>query len=192
MSNDHRACAAGAPRGGDGALRDGAERGWVREHGNAMSRCAERSTVHEASADEVVGVDGSTLSYRDRLGRLRRQKNLIGAKIGRLTVRAFLGRDKAGRPVWIADCDCGNTGMEAPHAALLSKWKMSCGCRREETKEAWKMVNYRHGAKNGGRVSPEYRVWQSMKDRCLNPNNQDFGYYGGRGITVCDRWRDSF
>jgi hypothetical protein len=45
-----------------------------------------------------------------------------------------------------------------------------------------------HGAKN----TPEYRVWNHVKDRCGNPNNTAYDYYGGRGITVCDRWRDSF
>ena len=42
---------------------------------------------------------------------------------------------------------------------------------------------------NGKRVaSPEYRTWQMMRNRCLNPNAQDYEYYGGRGITICDQW----
>jgi hypothetical protein len=40
--------------------------------------------------------------------------------------------------------------------------------------------------------SPEYRAWQKMKDRCLNPKNKYFHHYGGRGITVCARWLESF
>lgn len=39
---------------------------------------------------------------------------------------------------------------------------------------------------------PEYRIWASMKDRCSNPNSQVYAHYGGRGITVCERWRKSF
>lgn len=42
------------------------------------------------------------------------------------------------------------------------------------------------------REMPEYRSWQNMKNRCLNKNAQDFGYYQARGITICDRWRNSF
>ena len=38
---------------------------------------------------------------------------------------------------------------------------------------------------------PEYRVWQTMRLRCLDPDHPAFEDYGGRGITVCDRWRDS-
>jgi hypothetical protein len=46
---------------------------------------------------------------------------------------------------------------------------------------------------NGKRVaSPEYRSWQMMKNRCVNPKAHDFVYYGGRGITVCKKWKDSF
>lgn len=46
---------------------------------------------------------------------------------------------------------------------------------------------------NGRRVAtPEYRSWQMMKNRCHNPNARDYAYYGGRGISVCKRWRESF
>ncbi len=40
--------------------------------------------------------------------------------------------------------------------------------------------------------SPEYRIWQHIKSRCFNKNNKKYEYYGGRGIKVCDRWRNSF
>jgi hypothetical protein len=40
--------------------------------------------------------------------------------------------------------------------------------------------------------TPEYRCWQHIKTRCLNPKVREFKNYGGRGITVCDRWRESF
>lgn len=46
---------------------------------------------------------------------------------------------------------------------------------------------------NGKRVAtPEYRAWQSLKNRCTNPNARDYPYYGGRGIKVCQRWLNSF
>lgn len=46
-----------------------------------------------------------------------------------------------------------------------------------------------HGASVGGKRTPEYITWQSMLDRCCNPNHPRWSYYGGRGITVCDRWK---
>lgn len=39
---------------------------------------------------------------------------------------------------------------------------------------------------------PEYSIWLAMKDRCYNPRCKSYEYYGGRGITVCQEWRDSF
>lgn len=47
-----------------------------------------------------------------------------------------------------------------------------------------------HGYATGG-ISKIYRRWYQMKDRCYSPKNADYAYYGGRGITVCKRWRDS-
>lgn len=49
-------------------------------------------------------------------------------------------------------------------------------------------MNYKHGMK-GTRL---YRIWQAMKTRCFNPNFPRFNDYGGRGISVCDEWKDDF
>jgi len=49
-------------------------------------------------------------------------------------------------------------------------------------------MNYSHGLSG----TPEYKAWKAMKDRCFNPNNQYYSNYGGRGISVCDRWKNSF
>lgn len=52
--------------------------------------------------------------------------------------------------------------------------------------------NVKHGGVLGGKKTPEYKAWEAMKARCLNRNNSRFDSYGGRGITVCDRWLHSF
>lgn len=49
-----------------------------------------------------------------------------------------------------------------------------------------------HGARAGGRADLTYKSWRQMKDRCLNPNNKQYAEYGGRGITVCERWKNSY
>lgn len=51
--------------------------------------------------------------------------------------------------------------------------------------------NYKHGHATG-KVTPEYTCWAKMKDRCYNERCSEFKNYGGRGITVCDRWLESF
>lgn len=61
----------------------------------------------------------------------------------------------------------------------------SCGCLRSETSAA---KAYKHGMSG----SPEWRVWAHIRQRCHNPTDAAFAHYGGRGIRVCDRWRESF
>ena len=48
------------------------------------------------------------------------------------------------------------------------------------------------GIKHGGRKTRLYDIWHGIKARCYNPNNRAYKRYGGRGITMCDEWRDSF
>lgn len=54
-------------------------------------------------------------------------------------------------------------------------------------------MRYKHGyTSSASHVAKEFRAWQSMIDRCTNPSNKSYKNYGGRGITVCDRWLDTF
>lgn len=86
---------------------------------------------------------------------------------------------------WHCRCACG-THRIVKDASLKSGKSTSCGCfNRERSREA----NTRHGHSQN---SAEYRTWQAMIQRCHNPNYSRFHDYGGRGITVCPRWRNSF
>jgi hypothetical protein len=58
----------------------------------------------------------------------------------------------------------------------------------KETFERWWASRYKHGGFVGGKEQPEHYIWRSMRDRCCNPNHKAYKHYGGRGITVCDRW----
>lgn len=77
-------------------------------------------------------------------------------------------------------CECG-TVKDVYTSALVNGTSKSCGCLHKE-----KVTT--HGY-NGTRT---YKSYNSMKERCLNPNHQAYEFYGGRGIKICDRWLESF
>lgn len=81
-------------------------------------------------------------------------------------------------------CECG-VEKEFEGSSLRAGTSKSCGCTK---KEIAKNINLSHGKYK----SPEYRTWVKMKERCYNPNTERYPSYGGRGITVCERWLNSF
>lgn len=85
-------------------------------------------------------------------------------------------------------CACGNL-FECLKESIRSGNTVSCGCYR---KEYWRTRMTRHGEGSRNNTTAEYRTWSGIKDRCLNPNNHTFRYYGGRGIFVCERWKLSY
>lgn len=87
----------------------------------------------------------------------------------------------------VVRCACGTTKtIDQRH--LADGTTVSCGCHRRERAPA---AGVQHG-QSGPRRTPEYRSWDAMKNRVTNPESKSWRYYGGRGITVCDRWRDDF
>lgn len=96
-----------------------------------------------------------------------------GRKFGMLTLLEYIGDGK-----WRAKCDCGRSCILIPYRALSGK-QVSCGCYRRRTK---------------GPMDPfrsERRIWNGIKTRCYNENSHAFYRYGGRGIVMCDAWRNS-
>lgn len=94
--------------------------------------------------------------------------------------------------VWEYRCDCGNVS-EASSSNLRQGLVQSCGCLRDDKARARNLTHgeARHRGKRAS-ASREYRAWCAMKTRCDNPNQSSYDDYGGRGITICARWRDSF
>jgi hypothetical protein len=113
--------------------------------------------------------------------------DLLGQRFGRLLV-VERAAHKRGQRYWISLCECGNTTTVAG-AELLRGRTRSCGCLAHEKASA---QNWKHGYARRSRRTVEYRTWISMKQRCDNPNCKAFADYGGRGIIVCERGRDSF
>lgn len=88
--------------------------------------------------------------------------------------------DKQNKAQWLCRCDCGTkTKVRGYH--LRRGDIVSCGCKR-------KTQNLKHGKSNHKLFS----VWWDMKRRCYNKSRSDYIYYGGRGIKVCDIWKDDF
>lgn len=119
--------------------------------------------------------------------------DLSGRRFGRLTVVRLHGKKPNGyhangtplhRLTWFCQCDCGATAVVAGRELRRGETK-SCGCAKKELIGA---LNRTHGMTR----KREYRSWQAMKERCGNLNNCHFNNYGGRGIQVCERWRNSF
>ncbi len=111
---------------------------------------------------------------------------ITGKKFGRLRVLSFSGLNKHRSSMWNCVCDCGATGVYKGRNLTIGKTK-SCGCWK---KEQWGLTNRKHGhtSRQVG-ATTEYSAWKAMRQRCENPNNHCWKDYGGRGITVCERWR---
>jgi len=113
-----------------------------------------------------------------------------GKKVGRLLVMYRIPRQPKDRNVfWHCQCDCGNTTIAA--GANIGKTTFSCGCLAKETAANLLRGNTNNRTHHMSK-SLEYRIWGKLLQRCLNPNNLKYPIYGERGITVCDRWKDSF
>jgi hypothetical protein len=111
---------------------------------------------------------------------------ILGKRFTRLVVLADneIGKDRR----IICRCDCGVEKSIIASHVRAGRIK-SCGCLSREVAVTSNMI---HGHNRVGRRTTEYRIWYAMKDRTLNPNCHAWEDYGGRGITICDRWRDSF
>ena len=89
------------------------------------------------------------------------------------------------RAQWLCVCSCGKT-TRADSSNLRLGITKSCGCLRKETTSARARV---HGhCTQDHKHTSEYQSWKAMIQRCLNPKNNTYPYYGGRGIQVCKRW----
>ena len=100
--------------------------------------------------------------------------NLIGQRFGNLIVIRKFGNNKYNHVLWSCKCDCGNETIVSS-SGLLGGSTKSCGCLAKP-----------HGM-FGTRF---YKIYQGIKQRCNNKKDHAYHLYGGRGITICDRWKN--
>jgi hypothetical protein len=90
----------------------------------------------------------------------------------------------SGQRKWLCRCECGTVKTVATSHLRQGKSR-SCGCLEKELTSA-------RAKTHGMSATVEHRTWMSMRDRCRNPKAAHYDCYGGRGITVCERWINSF
>lgn len=113
-----------------------------------------------------------------------RLQDLAGMRFGRLLVESKSQSIRKSGALWNCVCECGKT-TAVDSMKLRKGLIVSCGCFHREMTAA---INRSHGLAN---KSKTYRTWKEMRQRCNNPNNDKYQWYGGRGIAICSRW-DSF
>ena len=115
-------------------------------------------------------------------------KDITGNRYGRLTVLSYAGSipsymgSQSRVSAWNCQCDCGKT-LTSITSRLKNGNTKSCGCLFSDV---IKVVSVTHGKAR----SPTYRSWSNMWARCTNKKLKEYKHYGGRGISVCDEWRD--
>lgn len=117
---------------------------------------------------------------------------IVGCQYGRLKVIRVLGRRVYPSGGWcyvvLCKCDCGKR-VEILVPNLQNGSTLSCGCFKREKLRSEKTI---HGHARRCRNSRAYGAWVRMNGRCSNRNGSDYRHYGGRGITVCRRWRNNY
>jgi DNA-binding protein Fis len=126
---------------------------------------------------------------RDKKSAERYFQDLTGQRIGHLTVLGRSGYSKDDRIMWECKCDCGKTvkrkGKGLKRGNLETK---SCGCCSLDTLPSENTVRAKHMGTN----SRLFRIWKGMRDRCHCEKWEGYKRYGGRGITVCNEWNESY
>lgn len=120
--------------------------------------------------------------------RENRIKNISGVRFGSLLVIGF--HDRITTPCgsiktrYLCLCDCGNE-LITKRGNLVNGYTTSCGCSVSK-------ILAERNKKHGMTGTKTYRCWRNMISRCTDPKNKAFKHYGGRGITVCEKWQESF
>lgn len=120
--------------------------------------------------------------------------DLTGQRFGRLSVIEKSGVAKSGHALWLCKCDCGNSHIVSSNQ--LKNGTKSCGClQRERAAESARQRTHIHNRKKlviGKDFQRLHQCYKDMLNRCYKENNKRYHRYGGRGIEVCDEWRNDF
>lgn len=120
-------------------------------------------------------------------------RDIVGLRFGKLVVKCKSSAKALSGSMYECVCDCGNRVVVA-RSSLTSGHTKSCGCSRISFLQHQKPAKKHGGESLSGKNRRErlYMVWCGMKDRCYYPKHNRFKDYGGRGITVCEEWRNDY
>lgn len=127
---------------------------------------------------------------------MSKPEDLKGQKFGRLTaIKVVPERSNGNGAYWECLCDCGKS-VTVIASSLKRGNTRSCGCLHQEQLEHIdrSAINHKkHGAyAKQKQVERLYSVWKGMKNRCYQKNNSAYKYYGGRGIKMCEEWKNDY
>ena len=119
---------------------------------------------------------------------MQKHIDMTGHRFGQLIVLKKAGRDKYRETLWLCQCDCKNQVIRRG-SGLRNGTTYHCGCIHFTR---LRNANLRHGCSTQKVRTPEWIAWNNLFQRCYNPKNPAYKYYGARGIIVCERWKESF
>jgi hypothetical protein len=146
-----------------------------------MMISADRPTGRKASFPACLPLLSSGRMFGDAMPKYI---DMTGQRFGRLVVLSKTEHE--GRGQWLCRCDCGGTAVVF-RTNLMKGTSTSCGCVRAERAGG---LNLKHGMARAEGRPRVYEIWVHMRQRCNDPNVKHYGYYGGRGVSVCERWDD--
>lgn len=111
--------------------------------------------------------------------------DIVGHRYGKLVA---VSPQPGKKQRWLWQCDCGGR-KTIVYYSVKAGLTRSCGCLRTE---AIRKRPAKHGHRRGNKSTPTLQSYANAKDRCTNPNSHNWNWYGGRGITMCERWIESF
>ena len=117
----------------------------------------------------------------------------VGDRFGQWQVIGEGEKDRRGDRRLRVRCDCAARTEKLINLHVLRSGRStSCGCWSDDKKRRVGDLRRKHGGRSDAKFLPSYRSWCAMKQRCLNPRAVGFSAYGGRGITICPDWIQSF
>ncbi len=145
-------------------------------------------TLFPNENDERLAAAVTRFDRRGRRIPANKIRSLMGMTFGRITVLRQDGFDRFHRAAWWCRCVCGKEKRILGYYLTTGDTK-SCGCLHDEVATT-RIVNL--STTHGATHTVEFTTWSSMLRRCYDQNMPKFHLWGGRSITVCDRWRNSF